>query len=381
MKKFLACTLSAVTICAAFPYSAVAAWEKLPVETSYLIEIEDLSLLHGEIGAIHRTTQFVGLAVRCEEEMPAQTQIGDVNAYLFTVDQPEQNQINYEAVYADSAAYFVYTYDFWMQTMQDAVAEYHESYFEIEGVLPNETVLDTKYIDTSDLYVVFCRGTLPSQDESNSSYDVMADALQQDGRFSYVGEAHAVRQQPAYLDNMITAVCESTEAAANLAETLSQYYCVQYGEEVHFYRLYEDNANYTLYTQTFESVAEARSFCDMLLDQDGVTDAFCSYSVLEIISEARGEIILPSASQTVNALGDIDGNGTIDTADAKLVLQAYVHTMFDSNALTTEERVRADVTNDGVIDSADAILILRYYNRVTIFGEADLTFEQLMNEA
>lgn len=379
MKKILACTLSVLTVCAALPYGAAAAWDKIPVETSYLIEIEDLSLIHGEIGAISRSTQFAGLAVRAEGEFSAQTQIGDINAYLFTVDQPDQNESNYEAASAESSAYYIYTYDFWMQTVQeDAAIEYYESYYEIEGVLPNETVLDTKYIDTSDLYVVFGRGTLFSQDESDR-YDVMADALQQDGRFSYVGEACVVRQIPAYLDDVITAVCESTEAAANLAENLSQYYCVQNEQEVYFYRLYENNKEYALYTQAFDSVAEARSFRDMLLDQDGVVDASCSYSVIEVISEVRGEIVIPSASQTVDALGDIDNNGTIDTTDAKLALQEYAHTMMGSNALSEEERMRADVTGDGVVDSADAILILRYYNRVTIFGEADLTFEQLKN--
>ncbi len=344
-----------------------------------MIEIEDLSLVSGDIGAICRSTQFVGLAVRFEGEMSAQMQIGDVNAYLFTVEHPDQNKINYEAAAAESAAYYIYAYDFWMQTLQDA--EYYEPYYEVPGVLPNETVLDTKYNDTSDLYVVFCRGTLPSHNESDSNFDVMADALQQDGRFNYVGEAYEVRQRPAYLDNTVTAVCESTEAAANLTEMLGRYYCVQYGTEVYFFRLYENNVNYELYSQAFDNVAEARSFRDMLLDQDGVTDAFCSYVVVDAISESRGEIILPSVSPTVDEPGDINNDGTINTSDAMLALQEYANTILGSNALTAEERMRADVTNDGAIDSSDAILILQYYNRVTIFGEADLTFEQLMNES
>lgn len=179
----------------------------------------------------------------------------------------------------------------------------------------------------------------------------------------------------------MTAVCESAEAAANRAETLSQYDCVQDGQKVYFYHLYDSDANYALYTQAFDSVAGARSFCDMLLEQEGVTDASCDYYALEIVSEARGEIILPSASPTVNELGDIDNNGTVDTIDAKLALQEYANTILGFNILTVEERMRADVMNDGAIDSSDAILILRYYNRVTIFGEVDLTFEQLMNES
>lgn len=202
-----------------------------------------------------------------------------------------------------------------------------------------------------------------------------------DGRFNQVDEACEVRQLPAYLDGTVTAVCESAEAAANRAETLSQYDCVQDWQKVYFYRLYDSDANYALYTQAFDSVAEARSFCDMLLEQEGVTDASCDYYALEIVSEARGEILLPSASPTVNELGDIDNNGTVDTIDAKLALQEYANTILGFNILTVEERMRADVMNDGAIDSSDAILILRYYNRVTIFGEVDLTFEQLMNES
>lgn len=377
MKKFLACTLSVVTVCAALPYGTAAAWDKIPVETSYLIEIEDLSLISGEIGAISRSTQFVGLAVQFEDEMPAQMQIGDVNAYLFTAEQPDQNKSNYAAAAAESVSYYIYTYDYWKQIMRDSGGDYCEPYYEVEGVLPKEAVLDTKYIDTSDLYVVSCIGA----DDANSSYDAMTDDLQQDGRFTYVGEAYTVRQRPAYLDNTVTAVCESTEAAAHLTEMLGQYYCVQDGQEVHFYRLYENNANYALYSQPFDSVASARSFRDMLLQQDGVADAFCSYSVIEAISETRAEIFLPAVPQTVNGLGDIDNDGTVNTIDAKLVLQEYASTILGSNALTEEERTRADVTGDGVIDSADAILILRYYNRVTIFGEVDLTFEQLKNES
>ena len=55
-------------------------------------------------------------------------------------------------------------------------------------------------------------------------------------------------------------------------------------------------------------------------------------------------------------LGDVNGDGVIDTADAVLVLQ-YAAKLIDGNVLNVKA---ADVNGDGVIDTADAVLILQY---------------------
>lgn len=71
---------------------------------------------------------------------------------------------------------------------------------------------------------------------------------------------------------------------------------------------------------------------------------------------AEIKIIVTAAAQ----LGDVNGDGYIDAADALLCLRASVGLI----TLTPEQEAAADVKHDGLIDAGDAILILRYDARL-----------------
>ena len=71
---------------------------------------------------------------------------------------------------------------------------------------------------------------------------------------------------------------------------------------------------------------------------------------------AEIKIIVTAAAQ----LGDVNGDGYIDSADALLCLRASVGLI----TLTPEQEAAADVNHDGLIDAGDAILILRYDARL-----------------
>ncbi len=71
---------------------------------------------------------------------------------------------------------------------------------------------------------------------------------------------------------------------------------------------------------------------------------------------AEIKIIVTAAAQ----LGDVNGDGYIDAADALLCLRASVGLIM----LTPEQEAAADVNHDGLIDAGDAILILRYDARL-----------------
>ena len=71
---------------------------------------------------------------------------------------------------------------------------------------------------------------------------------------------------------------------------------------------------------------------------------------------AEIRIIVTAAAQ----LGDVNGDGYIDAADALLCLRASVGLV----TLTPEQQTAADVNHDGLIDAGDAILILRYDARL-----------------
>ncbi len=71
---------------------------------------------------------------------------------------------------------------------------------------------------------------------------------------------------------------------------------------------------------------------------------------------AEIKIIVTAAAQ----LGDVNGDGYIDAADALLCLRASVGLI----TLTPEQEAAADVNHDGLIDAGDAILVLRYDARL-----------------
>ena len=69
----------------------------------------------------------------------------------------------------------------------------------------------------------------------------------------------------------------------------------------------------------------------------------------------------PTTEQTENkSVGDINGDGAIDSKDAVLVLKSYAESLANggNGSVTTAQ---GDVNKDGKVDSKDAVLILRYY--------------------
>ena len=57
-----------------------------------------------------------------------------------------------------------------------------------------------------------------------------------------------------------------------------------------------------------------------------------------------------------NSLGDVDGDGTITTKDALMLLQAAN----DLLNLKDDEFLRADINGDKVLSAAEALRILQY---------------------
>ena len=74
-------------------------------------------------------------------------------------------------------------------------------------------------------------------------------------------------------------------------------------------------------------------------------------------------------------LGDVDGNGTVDQADAQMILD-YEAQLLDKNL----NPMVADVSGDSVIDSNDAVLILQYPEIITKFPAEEIAEESQPTE-
>lgn len=82
-----------------------------------------------------------------------------------------------------------------------------------------------------------------------------------------------------------------------------------------------------------------------------------------------------------SAMGDVNGDGAVDAADASMVLSEYAKgSVQQDTEFSDEQKQKADVTGDGVMDAADASAIISYYaysSTEKAFLSADIYFENL----
>ena len=74
--------------------------------------------------------------------------------------------------------------------------------------------------------------------------------------------------------------------------------------------------------------------------------------------------------------GDVDGNGTVDTIDATMILFQFAKSMFGTDYLDESQKARADVDGNGMINEVDATMVLRYYTSNEILHK-ELTWYDL----
>ena len=78
-------------------------------------------------------------------------------------------------------------------------------------------------------------------------------------------------------------------------------------------------------------------------------------------------------------LGDIDGNGSIDTRDCMLALYEYTYSFIGLNSvLDPIEKKAADINNDGQIALFDTRAILRYYVYRSVSQHDNITWDDVL---
>lgn len=109
-----------------------------------------------------------------------------------------------------------------------------------------------------------------------------------------------------------------------------------------------------LWTSDAEDVA--------VVSRTGIVTALCVGETVVRVTTVDGEKTA-EVRVTVTAraqLGDVNKDGTVDSADAMLCLRAAVGAL----TLTQEQKTAADVNHDGFVDAGDAVKILRYDARL-----------------
>ena len=99
----------------------------------------------------------------------------------------------------------------------------------------------------------------------------------------------------------------------------------------------------------------------VILDSSGSSISFRDSGVTLDLSNSGEPVKEP---EVIGKMGDLDGDGKIDSADSLFILRASVKL----ETLTENQETLADIDGDGRISSADALQVLRYSVKLPIDG-------------
>ena len=87
------------------------------------------------------------------------------------------------------------------------------------------------------------------------------------------------------------------------------------------------------------------------------------FATLASLALLAGACAMPAAAEETYGYGDVTMDGSTDLIDIMAVMEHYnwETVMGASGTLTDEQKVIADLDGDGIIDTVDARLILLFY--------------------
>jgi Ca2+-binding EF-hand superfamily protein len=85
---------------------------------------------------------------------------------------------------------------------------------------------------------------------------------------------------------------------------------------------------------------------------------YSAYELVENPNKSTSTAEEPKANENV-ILGDVTGDGKIDSRDAVVILKDFASTILGNK--TTLELNKADMNSDGKINSSDAVEVLKTY--------------------
>ena len=112
-----------------------------------------------------------------------------------------------------------------------------------------------------------------------------------------------------------------------------------------------DESLYTADSVNADAYQDAKTAAESAMENAEATQAEVDKALVDLLAAQKALVPKPDVT-----LGDIDGNGKIDTTDARLALQYAVEKI----TLTEDQLFAGDVDASGKVDTTDARLILQY---------------------
>lgn len=283
----------------------------------------------------------------CAAEDPTKTVLGEYHLHEFTIDTTAALSMNLQAAPTVNGIELT-----WAQDDYDTLLGYNiyradsrdGNYVKLNPAILLST--DDKFVDENaepgKTYWYTYTVVLSDFTESNPAGKITATALDTMAPSLY----HTPVNQ-GYLNNNLVISCTATDNVAIANVTL--YYRTKGASDWKTLTMSKQNDKYS--ATVFGSELSAEGLEYYIMATDGLNPVYKGSATVPY------NVIVKDAS-AISRIGDVDGDGTVTTKDALMIIQAI-----NSDLIMTDDQFkRADLNGDNVLSSAEALRILQYIN-------------------
>lgn len=296
---------------------------------------------------IENGQNFLKVNNACAAEDPTKTVFGEYQLYEFTIDTTAAMSMNLQAIALDEGIELTFAQDDYDTLLGYNIYRSEEkdgNYVKLNTaiLLPNENTFLDENAQPGKTYWYTYTVVLSDFTESKPAGKVQATA-----KDTMAPSLYHTPVNQGYENNNLVVSCTASDNVEIQSVTL--YYRAIGTSEWEALNMSKNNDKYS--ATIFGSDVTLAGLEYYIVAQDTLN------AVQKGSAEVPYTIVVKSADSLLG-LGDLDGNGTVTTKDALMLMQCINGDLI----LSDDQFKRADLNKDGVLSSVEALRILQYVN-------------------
>ena len=296
---------------------------------------------------IENGQNFLKVNNACAAEDSTKTVFGEYQLYEFTIDTTAAMPMNLQAIALDEGIELTFAQDDYDTLLGYNIYRSEEkdgNYVKLNPaiLLPNENIFLDENAQPGKTYWYTYTVVLSDFTESKPAGKVQATA-----KDTMAPSLYHTPVNQGYENNNLVVSCTASDNVEIQSVTL--YYRAIGTSEWKALNMSKNNDKYS--ATIFGSDVTLAGLEYYIVAQDTLN------AVQKGSAEVPYTIVVKSADSLLG-LGDLDGNGTVTTKDALMLMQCINGDLI----LSDDQFKRADLNKDGVLSSVEALRILQYVN-------------------